>query len=76
MTTSLSKKLLAYHLARLKDKNPAVRVKSIQELQELGDIDALDALREVFKTDPDIDVRKAAQAAGLAIYSNPRKDDA
>jgi HEAT repeat protein len=66
---SVNKKLLTYHIGRLKDKNPEVRLKSIQELAQLGDPEALTVLQEVFNTDADVDVRKAAQDAGRAIFT-------
>ncbi|NWF70701.1 MAG: HEAT repeat domain-containing protein [Chloroflexi bacterium] len=66
--TKPSQKILAYHLARLKDKNPQVRLQSIQELEQLGADEALDALQEVFKTDSNADVRKAAREAGRKIF--------
>jgi HEAT repeat protein len=65
---SANKKLVAYHIARLNDRSAEVRLKSIRELADLGDPEALDALQETFRTDPDLDVRKAAQNAGRAIY--------
>jgi len=65
---SLNKKLVGYHLGRLKDKNVAVRLKSIAELKELGDPEALETLQEVYKNDSDVEVRKAAQEAGRAIF--------
>ena len=68
ITVSLNKKLVTYHLARLKDKNAAVRLKSIHELAELGDPEALDTLQEMYRSDTDLEVRKAAQAAGRAIF--------
>ncbi len=68
--TKAAAKILAYHMSRLKDKNPQVRLQSIHELQQLSDPDALDTLQEVFKTDPDPEVRKAAQEAGRAIFLN------
>jgi HEAT repeat protein len=66
--TKAVEKLLAYHIGRLKDKNRDVRLKSIEELQHLGDAEALPSLQELFKTDPDAEVRKAAQEAGRAIF--------
>lgn len=69
---SVNKKLLAYHIGRLKDKNPEVRLKSIQELEQLGDPEALNVLREVFENDTDVEVRKAAQEAGRAIFARQR----
>jgi HEAT repeat protein len=65
---SLNKKLVDYHIARLKDRRADVRLKSIQELAELGDPDALPALQETFRTDTDFEVRKAAQEAGRTIF--------
>ena len=65
---SVNKKLVTYHIARLKDRNVDVRLSSIHELAELGDPEALGALQEAFKTDPDIHVRKAAQEAGRLIF--------
>jgi len=65
---SVNKKLVAYHVGRLKDKNVDVRLKSIEELKELGDPEALDALQEVYKHDSDPVVRKAAQEAGRALF--------
>ena len=70
---SPNKKLVAYHIARLKDKNVDVRLSSIQELAELNDPEALDALQEMFRTDPDMAVRKAAQEAGRTIYVRQRQ---
>ncbi len=65
---SVNKKLVAYHIARLKDKSADVRLKSIRELAELGDPEALDVLQQTYRTDPDVTVRKAAQEAGRAIF--------
>src|SRR5690554_5996271 len=58
---SVTERLTAYHLARLKDKNPQVRQRSIQELALLEATDAIDALEAIYRTDPDPDVRKAGQ---------------
>jgi HEAT repeat protein len=65
---SLNKKLVTYHIGRLKDKSADVRLKAIHELAELGDPEALEALQETYRTDADLDVRKAAQEAGRAIF--------
>jgi HEAT repeat protein len=62
------KKILAYLLTRLNDRDPQVRLKSIQELADLGDPEALDPLERVFKTDTEESVRNAALAAGRAIF--------
>jgi len=44
MSIPIGKKLLAFHIARLKDKNADVRLKSIHELAQLGDAEALPVL--------------------------------
>lgn len=75
MMTTASKRIVAYHISRLQDKNPQVRLKAINELMLIADADALDALREVFESDPDLDVRKAAQEAGRAIFLKKKQQD-
>lgn len=72
---STEKKLVAYHIARLTDKNAEVRLRSVQELAELGDPDALETLKALYRDDPDAVVRKAAQEAGRVIYvkNQPKK---
>lgn len=72
-------KLVDYHIARLKDKNKEVRLKAIHELAQLADPASLDALHEIYKSDTDSDVRKAAQQAGREVFAKSRakpKDDA
>lgn len=63
------KKLVEYHIARLKDKSATVRLEAIQELELLSDKDSLDALQAIFKNDPNEDVRRAAQKAGRSIFT-------
>jgi HEAT repeat protein len=67
MTTS-NKRIVAYHISRLQDKNRDVRLKSIAELALIADEDALGALRTLVEKDSDSEVRKAAQEAGRAIF--------
>ncbi len=57
-----------FHISRLKDKSPDVRVRSARELGLLGDIAALAALEELFRTETDPDVKKAIQEAGRRLY--------
>ena len=52
------KRVVAYHISRLKDKSPDVRLKAIRELELLGDPESLSALQEVFAKDDNPDVRK------------------
>jgi HEAT repeat protein len=65
---STVKKMVAYHISRLQDKSADVRMKAVKELELIGDPDALDPLRALYSSDPDMDVRKAAQEAGRTIF--------
>jgi HEAT repeat protein len=67
------RRLVEYHIERLKNKNPEVRLKAINELRLLGDPTALEALEQVYKTDEEVEVRKAAQAAGREIFLKSRQ---
>lgn len=71
----MSKKLVEYHIARLKDKSVDARLKAIEELKLLADVDALQALQDVFESDDDETVRKAAQRAGREIFLKNRSKD-
>lgn len=66
-------RIVEYHLLRLKDKNSLIRLAAIRELALLASPASLDALREVFETDEDEDVRKAAQKAGREIFTAIRE---
>jgi hypothetical protein len=66
---SVTERLVVYHMGRLKDKNPAVRIKSIQELALLEAVDALGSLEHIFRTDSDAAVRQAAQEAGRTLFA-------
>ena len=65
--------LLEYHILRLKDKNPEIRLKSINELRLLGDPAAMEPLEQIFHNDDNPEVRKAAQAAGRELYTKQKK---
>ena len=71
---STTRRLVAYHVGRLQDPNPQVRLKAIQELKLLCDPESLEALQSVFQTDPNGEVRKAAQDAGRAIFLQKQKN--
>ncbi|MDQ7024557.1 MAG: HEAT repeat domain-containing protein [Anaerolineae bacterium] len=66
------KKLVEYHISRLKDKNPAIRLVAIQELELLADMESLEVLQDVFNNDPDEEVRRVAQQAGRTIFLKHR----
>lgn len=69
------KRVLDYHINRLKDKRPEVRLEAIRELELLCDPIALGPLREVYDNDDNVDVRKAAQQAGRTIFLESQKSD-
>ena len=69
---STQKKILQYHIGRLHDRQREVRLASIRELEDMGDPEALESLQNVFDTDSDIEVRRAAQAAGRNIFLKSR----
>lgn len=75
MTTS-NKRIVAYHIARLQDKNRDIRLKSIAELALIPDSDSLDALRAVVEKDSDNEVRKAALEAGRLIFIKIKEREA
>lgn len=68
MTTP--KQVLNYHIKRLGDKNPEARLQAIEELRKIGDLAALEPLQALYQNDDDMAVRRAAQAAGRAIWQN------
>jgi hypothetical protein len=63
-------KVISFHISRLKDKNTDVLLKTIEQLITFGADakDALPLLEELYKSNEDPDVQKAAQHAGLYIY--------
>ena len=65
MTT---KRVVQYHISRLKDKRVDIRMEAIRELELLADLDALEPLKVVYTSDEDPQVCKAAQEAGRTIF--------
>ncbi len=74
-STSATKRIVNYHISRLQDKSRDVRLKAIAELALLPDTDALNALRSVFENDEDVEVRRAAQEAGRAVFVKIKEQD-
>jgi hypothetical protein len=67
-------KIVQFHINRLKDKSVDVQLKSIQELQLLGaqaEV-AMPALRDLFETSENEAVKRAAQQAGLVIFTKSK----
>lgn len=75
---SAIERMIAYHISRLKDKNPDVRIKSIEELALLEATQAYELMEQLFHNDPDDEVRKAAQKAGRVLFlkMHNERDDA
>lgn len=63
-------KIIQFLIARLKDKNPDVLVKTISDLEAYGAKAkaALPILEALVKNSGDVNVRKVAQTAGRTIY--------
>jgi len=71
MTTP--KQVLNYHLKRLENKDPQIRLQAIEQLREIGDATVLEALQALYRNDDDELVRQAAQAAGRDIWSKQNR---
>jgi HEAT repeat protein len=65
-------RLVEYHIMRLQDKSMEVRLKSINELRLIADPAAMEPLEQLYRTDPEAEVRKAAQEAGREIFLKNR----
>ncbi len=65
---SAIERMIAYHIARLKDKNPEVRLKSIHELDLLEAVEAFDALEALYRSESDPQVKEAARQLGRKLY--------
>jgi len=68
----MASRLVEYHIERLKNKSAEIRLKAINELRLLGDPQALEPLEQVFRNDPEAEVRKAAKDAGYEIFVKSR----
>lgn len=75
MLMSATDRMIAYHIARLQDKNPEVRLKSIHELDLLNAVSAMDALEALYRQETDDAVRKAARQLGLKLYKLKKAQD-
>ncbi|MBN1963950.1 MAG: HEAT repeat domain-containing protein [Anaerolineae bacterium] len=73
---SAVERMIAYHLARLKDKNPQIRIASIEELALLEATQAYSVLEDLYHNDPDEDVRQAAKKAGRVLFLIIQKENA
>lgn len=69
----MSKRIVEYHISRLQEKNPAVRLQAIEELILLADLDSLEALKAVYENDPEEEIRIAARKAGQKIFAKHQK---
>lgn len=64
-----AKRVVEYHITRLKHKRHDVRLEAIHELVLLDAIDALEELETVYTTDENKEVRRAAKNAGKKLYA-------
>jgi hypothetical protein len=71
----MKQRIIDYHIARLRDKRPDVRLKAIDQLMKLEALEALEALRDVYQSDADEGVRFAAQMAGREIFRISRANN-
>lgn len=62
------KDVLEMWIRRLREADSETRRAAIRQLEVIGDPAALGALAQVFALDPDLELRKMAQAAGKSIY--------
>ncbi len=69
-------KVIQFHISRLRDKNPDVLLKTIQELVQFGAKaePALPTLKDIFENTDNLDVKKAAQQAGRAIFAQVKSE--
>ncbi len=65
--------LVNYYVLRLQDSDDAVRLKAVAVLRQMADPATLTILEQVYNADTNVDVRKAAQEAGLEIFVKNRK---
>jgi hypothetical protein len=72
---SATERMIAFHLSRLEDKNPQVRIKSIEELVLLNATQALEALESVYRNDTDEAVRLVAQKAGRTLFFKKKEQE-
>lgn len=72
---SSQQKVVQFHISRLKDKSADVVLRTIEELVKFGADakDALPVLEQVYRTNEDPTVKKAAQLAGIEIYNKTKQ---
>jgi len=63
------KRMVEYHITRLKDKREDIRLEAIQELVLLDATEALNELEDIYHNDPNEDVRRAAKDAGKKLFA-------
>lgn len=63
------KRMVEYHISRLKDKRDDIRLEAIAELILLDATEALPELETVYHNDTNADVRRAAKDAGKKLFA-------
>src|SRR5579859_7888071 len=67
--------LLVYYSTWLRVADPNVRLKAIGALRRVGDSRALDVLEQVYNSDSHPEVRNAARAVGLELFTKSQGQD-
>jgi hypothetical protein len=65
--------LAVSYLPDLRHPDPAIRLKTIQNLRTLAELSTMEALEQVYRTDQNPVVQQAAQEAGREIYLAAKK---
>lgn len=65
---SATERMIAFHIARLEDKNSEVRLKAIRELELLNAVEAYSALEALYRRESDPAVKEAARNLGRKLY--------
>lgn len=63
------KRMVDYHITRLKDKRDTIRLEAINELVLLEATEALEELENLYRNDINEDVRRAAKNAGKKLFA-------
>lgn len=63
------KRMVEYHINRLKDKRANIRLQVIEELVLLDAVEALEELETIYHNDPNADVRRSAKDAGKKLFT-------
>ena len=66
--------LVTYHISRLSDKRPEVRLGAIAELELLEATEAYGALEQLYRSETDVEVKRRAQSAGRMLFEKLQRE--